>query len=191
MANRTCALPQCTRPSRARGWCEMHYQRWAKYGDPRVKASADKHSARTLRRFRQILAMPPTKECIEIGTRRRPISKMLGRMRNATHAIWWLAHGVDPHPLHVLHRCDNGRCLNPRHLFLGTPRDNSHDMVTKGRHADVRGERNPRARLTVADVRAIRRRWPNESGDVLASKFGVGRSTIYHILQGRNWRSLT
>lgn len=179
MTNRTCALPQCTRPREAQTWCLMHYKRWKRHGDPTILKSA---------RFQRILAMPPTEACIELGTRRRPISKLLGRFRNASHVLWWLAHGVDPHPLHVLHRCDNGRCLNPRHLFLGTQRDNSRDMVAKGRHPDRRGERNPNAKLTAADVRAIRRRWPREKQIDLAREFGVKRHAILAIVHRRKWQ---
>ena len=38
--------------------------------------------------------------------------------------------------LHVLHTCDNRRCINPKHLFLGTPQDNTNDMIQKGRKVD-------------------------------------------------------
>jgi HNH endonuclease len=168
----------------------MHYQRWKNYGDPTIKQSADKNSARTIQRLQQILAMPPTDACIEVGTKRRPISKLLGRYRNAAHVMWWVAHGVDPAPLHVLHRCDNGRCLNPRHLFLGTPLDNSRDMVTKGRHADAKGERNGNAKLTADDVRAIRRRWPRETQAALAREFGVLKTTVNKIVHRHTWQSL-
>jgi hypothetical protein len=159
----------------------MHYKRWKRHGDPRTVKSA---------RFRQILAMPPTDACIEVGTKGRPIANLHGRQQNATHLMWWLAHSMDPHPLHVLHRCDNGRCLNPRHLFLGTVRDNARDMVAKGRHADRRGERNPKAKLTAAAVRAIRKRWPAETQAALGRRFGVKRHAIMAIVHHQKWQHI-
>lgn len=89
--------------------------------------------------------------------------------------------------LAVLHRCDTPRCVNPKHLFLGTKGDNATDMQRKGRH--LYGERNAKHRLTEADVHAI--------FDLLdtgmtqrdiAERFGVGQMTISRIHRGDRWR---
>jgi hypothetical protein len=44
-----------------------------------------------------------------------------------------------PEDLYCLHRCDNKRCVNPSHLFLGTYKDNAQDMIQKGRGKDQMG----------------------------------------------------
>lgn len=61
--------------------------------------------------------------------------KLNGKETRA-HRVSWLIHKGDiPNGLCVLHRCDNRLCVNPKHLFLGTRRDNYEDMKKKGRHS--------------------------------------------------------
>ncbi len=57
------------------------------------------------------------------------------KSRMMTHRLAWEAHHAEPIPdgLQVLHKCDNPRCFNPHHLFLGTQLDNMVDMRAKGR----------------------------------------------------------
>ncbi len=121
------------------------------------------------------------------------------RFKPAHVVAWELQHGSVPPGLFVLHECDLRHCV--RCLFLGTAKDNSEDMVRKGRSA--RGARNgmhttPSARsygsdngkavLNAKDVEAIRharsRRVPLTE---LANKFNVSISTISRIANGKRW----
>lgn len=50
------------------------------------------------------------------------------------HRMSWMLHkGPIPDGLNALHKCDNRKCCNPDHLFLGTHQDNSNDAKSKGR----------------------------------------------------------
>ncbi|MCW7536708.1 HNH endonuclease [Aquabacterium sp. A7-Y] len=88
----------------------------------------------------------------------------------------------------VCHRCDNPRCVNPAHLFVGTHKDNAADMVAKGRAARSLGEHNPAARLTADQVRCIR----SEIGShvELGRRFGVSPTQVGLIKRGKRWAHL-
>ena len=113
---------------------------------------------------------------------------MDGKKRSAHRVLWQMRHGVICKEQYILHECDNPACVNPDHLFLGTQDDNMEDMRQKGRGPLRDGERNPRAKLTVKDVIAIRQSGHGLS--VLAKQFGVSSAAIWQIRIGNNWKHL-
>ena len=65
-----------------------------------------------------------------------------GNKWNTAHRISWEIHvGKIPKGMFVLHKCDNPPCSNPKHLFLGTQRENIQDARNKGRMSSVGGEK--------------------------------------------------
>jgi hypothetical protein len=104
----------------------------------------------------------------------------------AAHKVSWVkAHGDVPDGLCVLHKCDNRACVNPAHLFLGTPKDNSADMVAKGRQN--RGEKRPLAKLGEEQIRAIRAAGRDVMTKTLAAQYGISSTTVGKVRNGRRW----
>lgn len=113
-------------------------------------------------------------------------------VEGAHRASYRLTNGAIPRGLRVLHKCDVPCCVNPGHLFLGTQRDNIHDMFRKGRNRPTsrRGNDCHQAKLTDDAVREIRRRYA-EGGIThkkLASEYGVFFTVIQKVVTGKIWR---
>jgi hypothetical protein len=104
----------------------------------------------------------------------------------AHRVAYMVYHGPIPDNLCVLHECDNPSCVNPEHLFLGTPQDNMDDKVAKGRHHV--GERSTSSFLTEADVLDIRA--SDEGPTALSRKYGVAQSTVSRIRSGELWKHI-
>lgn len=99
--------------------------------------------------------------------------------------------GEIPAGMYVLHRCDQPFCVNPKHLRLGSLRDNTQDMMSKGRNRPPRGERNGQAKLRASDVVDIRRRLSDgEKPREIARHFGVGEVAISLIKNRKRWASV-
>lgn len=109
----------------------------------------------------------------------------------AHRVAWERANGEIPEGMLVCHVCDNRRCVNPDHLFIGSAKDNIQDAAAKGRlHHQVDVATSTKAKLSWDAVAAIKKdREDGMSGPLLAKKYGVGNSTIYAILNGKTWLS--
>lgn len=113
----------------------------------------------------------------------------MGKQDRAPRFSWRLHFGEIPVGLHVCHKCDNRACVRPDHLFLGTPKENIHDAIKKGRTRYVHGSAHHNARLTEGAVIKIRRlRIKGYTYDQLAAQFGVDRMTIYDVVKRRGWK---
>lgn len=142
------------------------------------------------------IKMAPGDLCWEwqgpVGNRGYGQLQVNGRHQNAHRMSWVSVHGPIPalntyHGTCVLHRCDNRRCCNPSHLFLGTAKDNSHDRDQKGRNNSPKGSSHWKAKLTEEKVEAIRSLIGSMSMTEIGKRFGVTRSTISFIKSGKIW----
>mgnify|MGYP000103149498 CR=1 FL=1 len=91
----------------------------------------------------------------------------------------------------VCHKCDNRKCVNPEHLFVGTQRDNIMDMIKKNRarYSSQRGEKNPSAKLSAKQALEIFR--SDKRGADLAREYGVTPTMISKIRRGKSWTHVT
>lgn len=106
----------------------------------------------------------------------------VGSKRVLAHRNAWLkANGEIAPGLCVLHTCDNRACVNVAHLYLGTRKDNTRDMLTRGRQGF-------RVVLDADKARAIREgfRAGRRVSD-LAREFGVNTGTVTCVVKGRTW----
>lgn len=101
-----------------------------------------------------------------------------------------LHHGERPTPMHhAAHSCNNPSCVNPRHLRWATPKENSADRDLHGTTA--RAERSGSAKLTVADVAAMRQMYANgASYPEMSRQFNVHETTVWKVVKNRHWQSV-
>jgi len=103
---------------------------------------------------------------------------------SAKRVSWAIHNKKNPGNNFICHKCDNPKCVNPAHLYAGTPQDNSNDM--KERNRSLRGEKCPAAKLSNDDVVEIKNRYHNgELQRLLAKEFGVTREHVNKIINGK------
>lgn len=116
--------------------------------------------------------------------------KYKGRVYKAHRVSWECENRPLEEGECVLHDCDNRKCCNPNHLFLGDKQDNSDDMIAKGRdfHPPVLGTMNGQSRLQEHEVIEIKKLIElGYSQQTIADTFNVSRSTIKKIKLGQTW----
>ena len=91
----------------------------------------------------------------------------------------------------ILHSCDNPSCCNPKHLFLGTHKENMEDMVKKGRRHNFNGEQGQNAKLTNREAAEIRKlSHQGVPQKEIAKRFGVSVPTVSGIKWNRVYRNV-
>ena len=135
------------------------------------------------------------------------VCSLQGWHSQAHRIVYRIAKGPVPRGLCVLHHCDNRKCCNPKHLFLGTLADNVRDMDNKKRRIPAagdfngsrtcpesrpRGEKQWSARLKTEQIKQIRNFYKTNlwTQKAIAEKFGVTESCICHIIARRSWKHI-
>lgn len=181
-----CSVPGCEAPHFSKGYCSKHLRRFELHGDPTF-------TRETLKEFidRYIIGYRE-KYCFFLLSRSPYVCiKVDGVLCGAHRYVCEATHGKPPSSEHLAcHKCGNGHlnCISPNCLYWGTYADNNADRLLHGTHN--RGERQPWAQLTEADVRQIRELHRKMPPQKLAELYGVSRSTINNIHFRRSWKWL-
>lgn len=184
---RICSIVGCDKKHYSRGWCEGHYTRWRRHGDP---LDGNPSRGEPLIWLTQMVASDPADgECIIWPYARRDagygIVMFQGRGTGAHRAACILAHGAPTaeRPL-AAHSCGKGHlgCVHPKHVRWASSLENSQDAVYH-RLVGI-APPFPTKKLSEAQVEYIRSRHGKDKIAVLAKQFGVSESLIFRIHTG-------
>lgn len=190
--HRTCSVENCNKPHLARGLCSEHYQRFRRHGDPTKRARAPRGEC-----FRFIKEDLPklaegTDECIiwpygKSSTTQYGCVCVNGVDMSAHRAVCLRFRGPIPKgKTHAAHKCGNRLCVNPKHIYWASPKENGEDMVRHGR--SLRAERQPNSVLSRCDVRQIRDfLLGGISQTRIAKRFGVSQGHVSRIKSRQVW----
>lgn len=203
-----CTISGCDNKLRSRGLCSAHWKINKKYGtptplcwcgEPAQTFAGNKGASKfcpnhTLTvRYWEYVDIKREDECWEWKGSKTTAGYGLIYWENRLQYAHRLSLELDGRPVpprwHACHTCDNPPCVNPKHLFVGTPHDNVKDKVSKGRHTF--GENHPNSKLTDTDVKEIRKlasegMWQSD----IARLYGVNQSHISTIVAGLKRRDL-
>lgn len=184
-----CSVVGCGSPSKIRGWCNIHYERWRRHGDPLFMA---RPYTRGLS-MEQILEIQTewVGECREwTGARNGRgygVINIKKVTKPASRAVYEYVHGKLDKSVVVRHTCDNPPCVNIHHLIPGTQAQNIADAVSQMRHPH--GSSSGMAKLNEEQVVVIRQR--AEQGDskaAIARDYNMSKTTIGDICNRKIWR---
>ena len=186
--SRTCSVEGCGTAAIKRGMCNRHYLRWYR-STPREQRTPTWRDLDDEARFWEKVERKGPSGCWPWHGCRRPSGHgvaVVGGKSIPAGAAALIFSGKPRHDgMWALHRCDNPECVNPRHLYWGTPQDNSDDAWARGLHP-VRN-----SKVTADQVVEIRDMYAaGADASDLAMKFGIAKCSIYLITSGAKWKNV-
>ena len=190
-----CGVPDCNGNAHHhdqghKGFCNKHYKRLYRYGDPLKKMRASNGEVK--RFYRDVVLAHEGHDCLVWPYYRNEfgygVLQSEGRTSIVPRQVCEDAHGQPPTPQHQsAHSCGNGHlgCVSKHHLSWKTRPENEADKLIHGTHN--RGVKNGRAKLSEDQAREILSLKGLVSQRILAQRYNVIRQTISDIHRGENW----
>jgi len=187
-----CSVEGCDKPVTHLEWCNAHYKRWKRNGDPLAGRTP---IGKQLEYLTAALKTAQPGDCMIWPYQRswngRGKVFFDGRSQGAHRVACQHMHGPPPSDAHeAAHNCGNGHlgCFSPFHMRWATSAENQADRLIHG--TMLRGNTHPRSRLNEDQVREVRRLYATGeySQRQLAEQFGVARRTIGAMTDGQNWK---
>lgn len=191
-----CSVDGCVALNHARGYCAKHYARFKRNGAPNViRALKGDSVSERLKRYSVVngetgciewIGALSSKDKFGYGT-----LTIHGKKHRAHRLAWEINFGGIPKGMFVCHKCDNPKCINPEHLFIGANKDNCDDRDKKGRNVVKKGIENSNSKLTERQVVYIRKLYSiGLSQQNIATLFFVSKPTIQKITSNTYWRHI-
>lgn len=186
-----CSFDSCNGKYLCKGFCERHYKIFKKHGYIKLTYK----DIPVIERFKA-RCIKKASGCIEWngfvnheGYGAITVDARVIRAHRFSYAYY---KGAIPDGMLVCHKCDNPRCVNADHLFLGTNQDNVNDKVKKNRQSRLKGEDSGTSKLTEKDVIKIKIMLENgDSYKVIADRFNVTKTPIYLINKKKSWKHVS
>ena len=184
-----CKIESCKRQRYLRGWCQPHYGRWRRHGDP-LKGGKDIGEVQAY--FKETVLSHEGEQCLiwpySRTTQGYAVMVYDGRQQAVSRVVCQLVNGEPDHPsLQAAHSCGRGHegCVSRHHLSWKTPADNQADRIVHGTVST--GEKNHQSKLTEADVLAIRSLAGAITLREIAAQFQISQSQVSNIIRRINW----
>lgn len=189
-----CLISDCGNAREKREFCNKHYRRWLKYGDPLSLKATERGKAQKY--FYSVVLGYEGEDCLiwpyargcgrgEDGYGRLQV---LGKLRYVHRLVCEEANGPPPTPKHdAAHSCGRGHlgCVTKRHLSWKTRKENDADKIIHG--TSNRGEKRWNSKLSEEQAKEIISLKGKEFQRETAKRFGVSRGAVAKIWQGRSW----
>lgn len=186
--SRLCSIPNCDKPVCGHGWCNAHYKRWLRHGDPLKGRRAPAGHGEPMRYIREVVMAYDGDECLTwpYGKHSKGYAQIGSHL--ASRIVCEEENGPPPTPEHhAAHSCGKGHeaCVTKGHLSWKTPKENGDDKLVHG--TSPRGAKNVFAKLTETQVTEIRALNGVATHRQIAASFGVTRCCVSKILSGQTW----